>query len=158
MQTSFWTDPKVRALPTKAKLLFTYLITSPNSHVSGIYYLPTTAISYETGLTKEEVDEMLLSLTDSDLALYDRDTNTVWIKNMLRHQGRGQKIIQAVEYQLASLHNSNLIKSFLEYYQEFKIGYKYPFDTLSKGGAVLSSPVPSPSSNLSSLNGEGGGE
>ena len=142
-------------LPTTAKLLFTYLITSPSSHLSGIYYLPLTTVSHETSLSQKETTEAFSLLADSDLVAYDDATNTVWVKNMLRHQGRGQKIIKSVEYQLASLHNSKLIKLFLEYYRELKIGYRYPFDTLSKGGTVLPSPVPSPSSDLSSLNGEG---
>ena len=156
VQTSFWTDPKIRALPTKAKLLFAYLITSPSSHIAGIYYLPLATISYETNLDQKETKEAMSLLVGADVVAYDKDTNTVWVKNMLRHQGRGQKIIRAVEYQLETLHHSKLIKLFLEYYQELKIAYRYPFDTLSKGGAVLSSP--SPSSNSSEGEGRGEGD
>ena len=140
-------------LPTNAKLLFTYLITSPSSHLSGIYYLPLTTVSHETSLSQKETVEAFSLLADSDLVAYDDATNTVWVKNMLRHQGRGQKIIKSVEYQLASLHNSKLIKLFLEHYQGFidrvSIPLRYPIE----GGSVLSSPSPSPnSSSLSSLN------
>ena len=133
VETSFWTDPKVKALPIKAKLLFSYLITAPGSHISGIYYLPLATAAHEVGLEAKEVELIFLLLGEADLALYDGETSTIWVKNMLRHQARGQKILRAIEYQLASLHHSHLIKPFLEYYHELEIGYQYSIEGVSKG-------------------------
>ena len=91
IETSLWNDPKVRALPPNAKLLFIYLITNVHAHVSGLYYLPSLFIAHETGL--KGIDALWDTLSIPCLALKDDKNEVVWVVNMLRYQGAGGKSV-----------------------------------------------------------------
>lgn len=131
IETRFWTDPKVRALPPEACLLFLYLITNPHTHVAGLYNLPEVLMAHETRLSPSDVSLALNTLSREHLAAYDPATEVVWVRNMLRYQGRGPKVAAAVAKQLKTLHRCPLIRSFLEAYRDWQIPYSGPVDTLS---------------------------
>ena len=128
VEAKFWTDPKIRALDPESKLTFLYLITNPHSHLSGIYYLPRMLIAHETGLSAESVDRVLDTLSMGELIQIDPEYDVIWVVNMLRHQGKGEKINIAVANQLQDLHKCLLIKDFQQYYADKKIPYRYPTD------------------------------
>lgn len=134
IDTSIWTDPRVRALGPPEKLLFVYLITNNHSHVSGIYYLPIPLICHELGLSEEQFGWGIDTLSKGYLALYDTPSEVVWVVNMLRKQGSGQKIIQSVASQLRTLHKCPLIGRYLKHYAELKIPYRYPIEGASQVG------------------------
>ena len=139
IESQFWTDPKVRILDPKEKLLFLYLITNPHSHVSGIYYLPLSTISHETGIEPHRVRRALTIFKDAHTVFYDEIAEVVWCRKMLRYQGINPSILVMVGKHLPTLHNSFLINEFLKEYHEHKIPYRHPVDTLSTGentGAV----------------------
>jgi len=115
-----WSDPKVRKLTPKGKLLFIYLITNPHSHSSGIYYLPEPVIATETGLTKKDVKIALDTLSGAKLARYDAEKHIVWVVNMIRHQCRGGKLIRGAAIQLLSCHQSFLIQELMTLYPEVR--------------------------------------
>jgi hypothetical protein len=140
IDTAFWTDPKVKDLPSDGKLLFLYLITNPHTHVSGIYYLPTVVISHETGLSKTRLDTLWDSLSRLGFARRDQKTEVVWVVNMFRYQGKGEKNIISASSQLKILHNSPLCQQFAEIYPEVlqvKNGYRI-------GYGIQSSPAQGP--------------
>lgn len=116
INSSFWTDPKVRALPKDGKLLMLYLISCPHAHVGGIYYLPEVTIAHETGLAGKGIDTLWDTLSESGLVWRDKKAEVVWVVNMLRYQGHGKKVYASVANQLRSLHKSNLINKFLQKY------------------------------------------
>lgn len=118
IDASFWTDPKVKKLPTTAKLLFLYLVTNTHSHVSGIYYLPMVTTSYETGIATKVLDTLCNTLSGAGLIRFDTKMEVVWIKNMFRYQGRGEKNARAAANHIAGLHNSSLVQEFLLYYPD----------------------------------------
>lgn len=130
VNTSFWTDPKVRALAPDGKLLMLYLVTCPHAHVGGIYYLPEVTVLHETGVTRRALDTLWHTLSKPGLAFRDGETEVVWVTNMLRYQGSGSKIFASVANQLACLHNSPLINKFLQRYPEIAPLYS---DRVSKG-------------------------
>lgn len=131
IDAKFWTDPKVRTLASQEKLLFLYLITNQHGHVSGLYYLPKVLIQHETGLSSAQLDKAIDTLSKGYLAYYDGVSEVVWVRKMLRYQGKGGKILLAVAAQLTSLHNCSLIQAFLEEYEDLRIPYRYPIDTPS---------------------------
>ena len=114
----FWTDPKVRRLTAKAKLLFLYLITNGHSHPSGIYYLPRDFIAKETSLSKSELDSALDTLSGAGLACYDASHEVIWVINMLKYQCRGKKLLRAAALQLRSCHQSVLVSAFVSRYPQ----------------------------------------
>lgn len=128
IETSIWDDPKVINLPPLGKLLFAYLITNRHSHLSGIYYLPDSLISTETGIQHKNLDTLWDTLSDSGLSWNDKKTHVVFVKNMFRYQGRGDKNLRAAANNIKTLHNSILINRFLESYPEIK---RYGIDRVS---------------------------
>jgi hypothetical protein len=140
-----WTDPKVRALPANAKLVFLYSITNPHAHLSGIYYLPLTTMQHETGLDRRGIEGALKGLLASNLIHYDASVEQIWVVNMLKYQGRGQKIDKNVVQHLLSLHQSSLIPRFVRKYPHLTPYFPDGFlDTPSKGDTQNPSPVPDP--------------
>lgn len=126
-ECAIWTDPKVRALSPYGRYLFWYLITSPHSHVSGIYYLPILFMAHETGLPVRQLHTLLDTLSTLGLAHWDRVSEVVWVVKMFDHQGRGAKNNKAAAKQLASLHKCKLVKDFLEFYSHRQIPYTIPY-------------------------------
>ena len=116
VNTSFWTDPKIKNLAPECKLLMLYLITCPHTNVGGIYYVPDIVVLHETGLKKTTLDTLWDTLSRLGVVLRDRKSEVVWVVNMLKYQGRGKKVFAAAATQLLNLHNSHLVKKFLQRY------------------------------------------
>ncbi len=116
IETSLWSDPRIRGLKFQGRYLFLYLITNTHTHVGGIYYLPRMAIALETGLSDKVSQTALDTLSGANLAHYDDDHQVVWVVNMFRYQGRGEKNAIAVANHLRTLHASPLIDDFLDRY------------------------------------------
>ena len=128
---SLWTCPQFKNLDPIVRYLFLYLNTNPHTHLSGIYYLPHCYIAHETNLAIDEAVVGLADLTTHNLVRWDKESEVVWVINMLEDQGRGQKVFKAVADQLNSLHDCRLIPDFLDYYSHLEIPYRYPIDTPS---------------------------
>ena len=116
----FWTDEDVRDLRPDAKFLFLYLITNPHGHVSGIYSLIREWIVSEIGWPKRKVNTLCDTLSSAGFVRFDTKNHIVWVKNMLRYQGRGEKNERGARSQLKSLPKSPLILEFLDYYPAVK--------------------------------------
>lgn len=135
IDAAFWTDPKVRQLTPQAKLIFLYLVTNPHGHLSGIYYLPAEVVAKETGYHVDTLSGWYLELISKEIIMVDAENDVFWVKNMLRHQGKGKKVLASAINQLKNLHNSPLVDNFREYY---RIGKKpksgYPIGVVSEAG------------------------
>ncbi len=127
IETSLWDDPKVLSLDSPAKLLFIYLITNRWAHVSGIYRIPAVIARSELAFTDTVYDRVCDRVSGAGLASFDQTREIVFVKNMMRYQGRGEKNERSAANQLKTLHNSFLIKEFLDFYPSVK---RYVSDTL----------------------------
>lgn len=112
----FWTDSKVRKLSKDEKLLLLYLITSPHSHYTGLYYLPQEFMKLESGV---DPDKIIPSLEAKGFIRYDPDNLVIWIRNMATYQmtGKSKSLIQGAVRHLESL-ETLLTEEFREYYSE----------------------------------------
>lgn len=73
VQNRLWTLPHFCQLPTQAKLMFLYLLTSEHAHSSGVFRLPTAYASADTGLTLEEINVAHGALEKAGLAIRRHD-------------------------------------------------------------------------------------
>ncbi|MDZ5448616.1 hypothetical protein [Labrys sp. ZIDIC5] len=104
---SFWigkTGKQLRGNPD-AQLVALYLMTSPHSSMTGVFYCPIIYISNETGIPLEGASKALGSLQEADFCVYDPDTETVFVREMAKFQ---------VEQQLKATDNrvKGIIKDF----------------------------------------------
>lgn len=129
----FWTDPELKAMTINDRFVFMYLITSPQAHYSGLYYLPVETIAFEIGLKAKEVSDSINTLSAKDFIRYDFKVSIVWVINMFKYQGHGNLQLTGAANHFKTLHATNLIIDCIEYYKKLDINipYQYPIDTLS---------------------------
>lgn len=121
IDAAFWSDPKIRQLPSDGRLLLLYLITNPHTHVSGIYYLPKPSIAHETGLSLKVLDTLSNTLSSLGLCRFDSAREVVWVKNMMRYQGTGDRnAMSAAHHITKDLHDTPLILDFLDAYPDVR--------------------------------------
>lgn len=88
----FWTGrtgKEIQAAGPEAVILAMYLMTSPHSHMCGLYYLPKPYIKIDTGRPLRAIDialKQLANLPSGGFAYYDEESQHVWIPEMLRWQ------------------------------------------------------------------------
>jgi hypothetical protein len=82
--TECWNDPWVQKLQPLAKLLFVYLWTNVHRNISGIYVITPETISFETGLTRDQVDALWPCLEPK--VRYDPECSLCWVVKHARRQ------------------------------------------------------------------------
>lgn len=87
VNTSFWTDKKVvDEFSVEDRYFMLYLLTNPHTTQLGIYELPISTASNETGYNKDVVKVLLDRFENKyDVIKYSHDTGEVAIKNYLKH-------------------------------------------------------------------------
>ena len=130
---TFWTDPKVRAMSQREKLMFLYLITNPHANFSGVYYLPFPTLMFETGYGEKDARDSLAALAAGDHVIHDEENSMFWIVKMARHQVISEKQVDGVRKHFKTLQNSGLLGMFAKRYPDIVDQAEYPIDTLSVG-------------------------
>ncbi len=133
IQTKLWHDKKIRSLDPETKLVFLYLLTSPYTHVSGIYNSPPAIASYEIGIEPGSVLSSYQKLVDLGLIQFDDSTNTIWIKNYLTYQVSNPSILKSVAAHVGDLEDSATKSDFINYYRNLNIPYQQGVDRVSTG-------------------------
>lgn len=128
VETGIWDDPLILKLSPEGKLLFAFLFTNRSGHVSGIFPLPRVLMAHYTGLKLVAIDTLCDTLSGLGLVHFDSSLDLVFVVNMMKHQGRGEKNQRSAGTHLSTLHNSFLISKFLEKYPEVE---KYVPDGVS---------------------------
>lgn len=110
-----------RERDAEAFKLAIYLITSPHSHMSELYYCPICEIATHTGVTVDQVEQYLAELEDEGFCKYDATVQIVWVIRMCRWQigetlnPKDNRVIGAIKHAKA-LPSSSLVNEFLSYY------------------------------------------
>lgn len=137
----FWTGKtgkKLRA-DRDAQVAALYLMTSPHSHQTGLYYLPIMYFAHESGLTLEGASEALRRLEEDGFCRYDANTEWIWVCEMAAWQigtalSTTDKRCKGVQQHLESAPKSPLIGAFFErYHEDFHIP---EIDSPSEGASM----------------------
>lgn len=113
----FWRDNKVKALSPNGKYLFSYLVSSPYNNELGLYFVPLTSISHDTGLEENVVKVEIVNLVTNNLVKYDFDNEVVFISNFLRFNGEDISV-EEIKMILENLPETSLVNDFLISCQE----------------------------------------
>ncbi len=84
IQTCFWGSTETRQLSDQAKLLITYLQTSPHTTMLGCFRLPVGYIESDLGWDCDKVNYSLDELNTKDLILYDQASSWLLIPHFLK--------------------------------------------------------------------------
>lgn len=131
INTSIWCDTWFEDLKVDEKLLFIYLITNERTNMLGVYEISINKISFETGINKSKIDDILINFEKSNKIMYK--SNRVILLNFLKHQN----------------YNFNMKKSAIDCYNDLPIDLKSlksttldrteeGFETLRKGFGMVS--------------------
>lgn len=120
-----------------------YLISSPQSHMSGVYYLPFTYMVHESGLSSKAVTKALQNLISIDFCTYDKNTEYVWVHNMARYQVGEElhpkdNMVKFMNKHFKNLPKVSFLKRFYEKYREvFYLKERKDLITLSEGASEV---------------------
>lgn len=79
-----WNDAKFSSLSNDAKLLFIYLLTSPQTQMIGAVPMRSESVAAELGFDMERYGIRYQELYDMGIAEYD-DRGLYWVKNFLKY-------------------------------------------------------------------------
>jgi hypothetical protein len=85
----FWigdTGRRLREAGHEALLVALYLLTNPHANMLGLYYLPTSFIAHETGLSPEGASKGLRRAIEAGFCVYDESCEMIFIYEMARFQ------------------------------------------------------------------------
>jgi hypothetical protein len=119
----FWTGAtgkRLRTLPDAQRVAF-YLMTSPHSHQSGLYYLPLMYLCHEVGIDLEGARKALLSLSEEGFSEYDEASEWVWVCEMAAWQigselSETDKRCKGIQQYLTTLPQLPFMDSYVERY------------------------------------------
>ena len=88
ISSRFWTGATGRQLRKcpQAQIVAMYLCTAPMANMIGVYYLPLSYISADTGLTTEDAMEGLRRVSEAGFCTYDAQTEYVFVHEMASWQ------------------------------------------------------------------------
>lgn len=100
-----------------------YLCSSPNSTLTGVYYVPLSTICEELGFTLEQVREGLVAVEAAGFAFYDEAESLAWVPNhaeieigaTMRPKDKRRGKVQA---ELRAIGNHRFVTEFLNRYAE----------------------------------------
>lgn len=131
--TETWdSDEWFQELSRDQRYLFLYLWTNNHCNQAALYYITLTTIAFEAKFSKEELPELLSSL--SPKVIWYPAENLIWVKNFIKRQSKSSKFLAAVAKSLTSIHNNGAIKELLDYnLQRYSISipYQYYMDRVS---------------------------
>lgn len=88
VQTRMWREDEwFQELDVEARLLWIYLFTNPSASPAGIYRLPLRTIAFESGVSYEAAQRLILQFSDDGKAYYE--DGVLWVVNMRRLQFPG---------------------------------------------------------------------
>ena len=121
-----WSDSWFAELRPQFKLVFLYLLTSPNIHPCGIFECRPREIAFHTGLTDRQAREALDALAGH--VEYDSEKNLVWIVNCASYWPWKQtpNVRKAMQLRILSLGDHPFVEGFKNRYPGVMDGLPNP--------------------------------
>ena len=95
IRKDFWHDPFIEELDAKGKLLYLYLFTSPYTDNFGVVEASRKKISFETGLSAQDVEKCLADFEAAKKII--TDGGWIWMVNFIKNQtGTHARIIDGL--------------------------------------------------------------
>lgn len=95
VNTNFWKDNYIADLTKDEKLLFLYFLTNPRTTIAGVYEINVREIAFDTGITTEEINNILLKFAEDKKMFYEK--GWLIVKNFVRHQRMNPSTTQGVD-------------------------------------------------------------
>jgi uncharacterized phage protein (TIGR02220 family) len=145
VHTKLWSDKDILSSGKDSRYLFLYLITNKHINNSGVYELPLTAISFETGMPLPTIKKLFASGEPKNV-FYDFENEIVFIKNARAYHrgGNPAKVEKGILNEFKQTHKTPLWNLFLEANPYFKELFGTVPEPLANGSIPIPLPLPIP--------------
>ncbi len=137
-----WKDKDFKKSSKDAKLLFLYLTTNDAVNNSGIYEIPISTISEETGITQPNVRKLLQNDVIKNIK-YDMENEIVFVVNARKYSygGREDLVKNGIISEFKENSKTFLWSNFLELNPEFKDIFSTLDQGFIKGSVTVTIPI-----------------
>lgn len=125
--TKFWSSPDIRGLSDRARLLASYLLTSPHSNSIGAYLLPDAYVADDMGWSSEAVSKAFAELFEKGFAERFKDGRHICIVhflafNPIENPNVGKAAVKAIEQMPDDPAMRHVFKGLEQYAKQFPDG------------------------------------
>lgn len=85
VDSSFWTDEKVRSWDNKTQFMALYILTNSHRNSEGLYRLPKYYIAGDLSISPKEVTRLLDKLISCNFIQYDEENSIIFINKALKY-------------------------------------------------------------------------
>ncbi|NDP58711.1 MAG: hypothetical protein GZ090_05090 [Oxalobacteraceae bacterium] len=124
VSAKFWVGATGKQLRSDsgAQLVALYLMTCPNSEMTGVFHCPLYYIAHETGLGLEGASKGLQRLIQEGFCSFDDNTETVFVHQMARYQiadelQHSDKQVKGVQKAFATIAKGPFRQAFFDRYK-----------------------------------------
>lgn len=111
IHVSFWSDPFIAELDINKKYFYLYLLTNERSKQCGIYEIQKRQISFDTGLSLNEVSDCLRFFEQKGKIKYSESTFEIALKNWAKYNiSTSPKLLACVKKEYKDVKNKVLIQ------------------------------------------------
>ena len=104
VNTKFWQDPFIESLKPIEKLIFIYLLTNSLTTLIGVYEISIKRISYDTGVSEKEIEEILYKFSDKKKIHFI--DNYIIISNWMKNQKLNENMRISAQREIDKLPNN----------------------------------------------------
>lgn len=169
VDTSIWVDARVESLGSMAKLLWLYILTSPQGNLAGCFELTMRRIEVDTGIKAAQAQKILDELCAAGLICCSADTGEVLIVRWRKHNWSGgstklaKPLASAIQDVKDPRFRAYLAEVYYQVYSEPIFGFeeiagKYPIDILLDECRYPSISISIPTTVPKGVGGTGEGE
>jgi hypothetical protein len=123
IETEIWDDSKFFDKGLHTLLLANYLITCPESHVTGLYRFRLSIACEKTQMPEVKFQEAFHKLIELGFCKHDSDRKVIWVVNMWGRQPHSGIHLDRIPYHFKTLFETPLINDWLDNYSEYHIEF-----------------------------------
>lgn len=101
VNTKYWDDGYIKSLDKFSRYLYLYSFTNALTNICGVYEITMERISFDTGLTKEEIKEMLDKFSVDDKIYYF--SGWLIVKNFIKNQKNSPSVLIGIKNELKNI-------------------------------------------------------
>ena len=119
LRQKLWSQPEFQDYSIEKKLLWIYLQTGTNANQLGIYQFLPRYVCLETGLSIDQIENIMNEFVEDGLVIYNRKTHEVCVLNFMVDQVAkgGTAVTQCLESDYKKVQDTSLIDAVIKHNQ-----------------------------------------
>lgn len=114
--SAIWQDPDFNALNPKAQWMYLLLLSQQDLNSCGVIaHRPKMWARFAEGISRTQVEDLVIGLHDRGFLVFDEDTDEVLIRTFMRHDGilKSPNILKSAARQFGAIHSETVKEAIL---------------------------------------------